>query len=151
MRTLKWMVVSTLILAACDMPPSPPRNLIPANTFIGADKQQFYFMYESGAAYNFVNQAPKSREDAKEINASPQMRFYIQSGARFEKAQKTGQMIRTEAPTRCEVIQTFRFEGTRLFPGEFFGSQVRLLEGPHKGFEGWLYDHQVIASHAGGG
>jgi hypothetical protein len=49
MRTLKWMVMSILILAACNMPPSLPRDLIPAKTFIGADKQQFYFMYESGA------------------------------------------------------------------------------------------------------
>jgi hypothetical protein len=143
-------VACFVILAGCDVPPAPPtppKNLISAKAFIGADKQQFYFVHESAAAFNFISQTPKSREDAKEIKDSPQMRFVIQSAARFEKAKKAGQIIQLDAPTRCEVIQTLRFKGTRLFPADFFGSQVRLLEGPHKGFEGWVYDTQVITSH----
>jgi hypothetical protein len=97
---------------------------------------------ELGALYNYIHSRPSSKEDQKELANSPQAAEYAQATLLELAARKKGLLLNISANTRCEEIQRLEFPETRFAPS-VVGVQVRILEGPHKGFEGWVFDGQT--------
>lgn len=106
---------------------------------VAADKKTFGIMAEIGAAYNFIHAAPSSKEDQRELARSPQLAAYVLDSKIGATSRKAGLIIQVPSGTPCEEIRRSRFQGSRLFPDEFVGVQIRITDGPHKGFEGWVF------------
>jgi hypothetical protein len=131
--------------------PSGPQQLILDNrgnklVEVAADKNTFKLLAEIGASYNYIHHVPSSKEDQQELAHSQELATYVQDSKIEGLSRKKGLILDLAADTRCEEIQRLRFQGSHLFPDEFVGVQIRITEGPHKGFEGWVFPDWVTTA-----
>jgi hypothetical protein len=110
---------------------------------VAANRDTFRLFAEIGEAYNYVHNIPNSKEDRLDALRSQQLAVLMKDGKIEQADRKKGLVIEVPDRTACEEIQRNRFAGSRLFPDEFIGVQVRITGGPHKGFEGWVFPSQV--------
>ena len=81
-----------------------------------------------------------------ELSRSQELATYLLDTKAEALSRKNGLIIDLPVHTRCEEIQRLRFTGSRLFPDEFTGVQVRVTDGPNKGFEGWVFTSWVTTA-----
>lgn len=131
--------------------PSTPERLMLTSTGsnvveVAADKTTFKLLAEIGAAYNYIHSIPNSKEDQRELARSQQLVTYLLDVKAETLSRKKGLIVDLPLYTPCEEIQRLRFSSSRLFPGEFIGVQIRIADGPHKGFEGWVFPDWVTTA-----
>jgi hypothetical protein len=113
---------------------------------VAADKTRFKLLAEIGSGYGYIHRVPESKEDQRDLARSQQLAVYLADTRAEMLARKKGLILDLPVSTPCKEIQRLRFAGSRLFPGEFTGLQIRITDGPHKGFEGWVFPSFVRAS-----
>jgi hypothetical protein len=117
---------------------------------VAVDRQHFSLMVEVGSGHNFITEHQKSKEDERDLWRSGKAAALIKYSRLYDKSLADGTIVHIPSNAPCQEIQRESFYGSSTFPLGFNGErvdivgiQIRILEGPHKGFEGWVFQSQV--------
>jgi hypothetical protein len=107
-------------------------------------------MVEVGSGHNFIKEYQKSKEDERDLWRSGKAAAFIKYSRLYDRSLAEGTIVHITSNTSCQEIQRESFAGSSTFPlgfnrqrADIVGMQVRILQGPHQGLEGWVFQNQV--------
>ena len=116
------------------------------------DQETFWKLLKLGNAMRLIDKKTESREDERAKLPTPEAAYFLTYLRNVASARKNKTIVDVPANTPVRIIKTLAFAvpasdiGTRAGTYPVDGSQIRVLDGPMKDFEGWVLEAAVVSA-----